>query len=91
MPLCFRAAIVISEDDLPRVIDILDQVSPSRVISMQRQIEFFYKSYFGSMRDITLTTLQIINDRVFPFASMKYDDWNEPPFGVNICIIINDS
>ena len=37
------------------------------------------------MQKITLTTLQIINDRVFPYAARKYEEWNDPPnkvFGI---------
>jgi glucuronyl/N-acetylglucosaminyl transferase EXT2 len=30
------------------------------------------------MHAITLTTLQIINDRVFPYTARRYEEWNEP-------------
>jgi len=73
---------VINEDDISRVIDILSQVSSARVAMMRRQIDFYWQTYFNSMSAITLTTLQIINDRVFPYASMKYEDWNEPASSV---------
>lgn len=29
------------------------------------------------MREITLATLQVINDRVFPYDVKSYEDWNE--------------
>lgn len=75
-----RAAIVIDEDDLLEVMPILRNISSKRVELMRRQVEFFWSSYFNSIDSITLTTLQIINDRVFPYAAKKYEDWNELPY-----------
>ena len=87
--LCCRAAIVIDEDDLPRVIDILSQVPTTRIAAMRQQIEFYWQTYFRSMSTITLTTLQILNDRVFPYASMKYEEWNEPPATVRLSTVLS--
>jgi len=28
-------------------------------------------------------TLQIINDRVYPYTALKYEDWNDPPTSVS--------
>ncbi|XP_070534965.1 exostosin-2-like [Ptychodera flava] len=73
-----RAAIVLNEEDLDEVPSILRNISPARVSSMRKQVNFFWNSYFKSITDITLTTLQIINDRVFPYAATPYDEWNVP-------------
>lgn len=31
------------------------------------------------MKAIGLTTLQIINDRIYPYAARTYEQWNNPP------------
>ena len=81
---CFyRAALLVDEDDLSSVVDILRSVSVSRITSLRHQVEFFWRSYFSSLRSITITTLQIINDRVFPYTALKYEDWNDPPTSVS--------
>uniref|UniRef100_H2ZE25 Exostosin-2 n=1 Tax=Ciona savignyi TaxID=51511 RepID=H2ZE25_CIOSA len=46
---------------------------------MRKQVQFFYDSYFKSVPLITMTTLQIINDRVFPQVTKSYEMWNQPP------------
>ncbi|XP_048448880.1 exostosin-2 [Rhincodon typus] len=30
------------------------------------------------MKAIALATLQIINDRIYPYAAKSYEDWNDP-------------
>jgi len=67
----------VREDDLGEVITVLKQISPQRVLEMRQQVEFLFNAYFRTIKDITLTTLQIINDRVFPYAGRKYEEWND--------------
>ncbi|CAI9717518.1 exostosinexostosin-2-like [Octopus vulgaris] len=74
-----RAAVVIREDELGQVLNIVKAFSMERIYEMRRQVQFYWDRYFKSLKDITLTTLQIINDRVFPYAARPYEDWNEPP------------
>lgn len=74
-----RASIVVDEDEISNLMNILKDVSPKQIHLMRQQVEFFWNSYFSSMQAITLATLQIINDRVFPYAAQKYEDWNEIP------------
>ena len=66
-----------SEDRLMELPAILSNISPERIQTMLRQGHFYWEKYFKSMRDITLTTLQIINDRVFPYNGKSYEYWNE--------------
>lgn len=35
------------------------------------------------MKSIGLTTLQIINDRIYPYAAHTYEQWNNPPVVVS--------
>jgi glucuronyl/N-acetylglucosaminyl transferase EXT2 len=79
----YRAAVTVREDDLGDVIKILQSFSQDRIFEMRQQVKFFFHKYFRTMKDITLTTLQIINDRVFPYAGRKYEEWNDFPRLVN--------
>lgn len=38
------------------------------------------------MKAIGLTTLQIINDRIYPYAARTYEQWNNPPVVVCNCV-----
>ncbi|CAL1539459.1 unnamed protein product [Lymnaea stagnalis] len=72
-----RAAVHLNEEHLSNVLDVLKNFSLERIHDMRRQVHFFWQSYFKSLTDITLATLQIVNDRVFPFNARTYDQWNE--------------
>lgn len=74
-----RAAIFVPEDDLGSVVDILNSLSDDYVGELQAQVEWFYQQYFSSLKTITLTTLDILNGRVFPQHARSYEDWNMPP------------
>uniref|UniRef100_A0AAA9RWA9 Exostosin-2 n=1 Tax=Bos taurus TaxID=9913 RepID=A0AAA9RWA9_BOVIN len=43
------------------------------------QARWFWEAYFQSIKAIALATLQIINDRIYPYAAISYEDWNDPP------------
>lgn len=43
------------------------------------QARWFWEAYFRSMKAIALATLQIINDRIYPYAAISYEEWNDPP------------
>ena len=81
--LLFRAAIILEEDKLGSVAEVPRAIPRERLLSMRRQVRHFYTNHFSSMQVITLTTLQIINDRVFPYMARKYEDWNELPHPVS--------
>lgn len=71
-----RAALFVLEDDLTAVIDIAKSVSSSRIREMSEQCVWLYNKYFSSMEAITNTTLDILNQRVFPENAQFYEDWN---------------
>ncbi|PSN40914.1 Exostosin-2 [Blattella germanica] len=73
-----RAAVFISEDDLGSLMEILTSVSDDRIVELQRQGQWLYEQYLSSLKAITLTTLDILNDRVFPQNARTYQDWNLP-------------
>ncbi|CAH1373650.1 hypothetical protein MTP99_015021 [Tenebrio molitor] len=74
-----RAAVFIMENYLHTLMDVLGKISPKRVRQMRETVRFLYNSYFSSVDKITITTLDIIQDRVYPHWSRIYDDWNLRP------------
>ncbi|XP_065224418.1 exostosin-2 [Planococcus citri] len=71
-----RAALFILEDDLNSVIDLTKSISQNRIEEMSAQCVWLYSKYFSSMEAITNTTLDILNQRVFPQNALFYEDWN---------------
>ncbi|KAK8379154.1 hypothetical protein O3P69_019178 [Scylla paramamosain] len=75
-----EASVQVYEEDLPEVMNILRRdVSVERQGEMQRQVLWLYEQYFATMKDITLTTLKILNDRVFPAHAQPLSLWNTRP------------
>ncbi|KAK6641325.1 hypothetical protein RUM44_013034 [Polyplax serrata] len=73
-----RAAVVILESDLSVVIEKLTRISDLKKKELQQQGMWLYLKYFMSIEKITLTTLDIINQRVYPQNALHYEDWNMP-------------
>lgn len=74
-----RAVLQIYEDDLDQMMELLRSVSFDRISEMRKTGSWIYTKYFSSMENVALTTLRIINDRVFPHQGRSYSDWNEEP------------
>lgn len=72
------AVLQLYEDDLSKIMDLLQCVSSDRISEMRRKGNWIYTRYFSSMERIALTTLRIVNDRVFPHIGRSYSDWNDP-------------
>uniref|UniRef100_A0AAY5KLH6 Exostosin glycosyltransferase 2 n=1 Tax=Esox lucius TaxID=8010 RepID=A0AAY5KLH6_ESOLU len=74
-----RASVVIPEEKLPEMYTILKSIPHRQVEEMQRQTRWFWDAYFSSMKAIGMTALEIINDRIYPYAARTYEQWNNPP------------
>lgn len=74
-----RAAIFIMEENLADLMEVLKSVSDEHVVEMQNQIRWLYEQYFSSMEKIAMTTLDIIQDRVYPQWAKMYEGWNIAP------------
>nr|CAG4646058.1 EOG090X01LY [Macrothrix elegans] len=72
-----RASIQLYEDDLGKMMDVLSSVSSYRIRELRTSGEWIYFHYFSSVENIALTTLRIINDRVFPHRGRTFSDWND--------------
>lgn len=76
---------MVREDRIPDLPDILHAVEMEHIYEMRQQVRFLWQRYFSSIANVTLTTLQIINDRVFPYKAKDYDWWNEETPRVRTC------
>nr|XP_044605574.1 exostosin-2 isoform X4 [Equus asinus] len=47
--------------------------------NLEVKARWFWEAYFQSIKAIALATLQIINDRIYPYAASSYEEWNDPP------------
>ncbi|XP_017768958.1 PREDICTED: exostosin-2 [Nicrophorus vespilloides] len=74
-----RAAIFILEDHIDNTMTVLRKITPQHVREMQKHVRFLYNTYFSSFKQIVETSLDIIQDRVFPQWGRVYDDWNVSP------------
>lgn len=74
-----RASVVIPEEKMSDVYSILQNIPQRQIEEMQRQARWFWEAYFRSIKAIALATLQIINDRIYPYAAISYEEWNDPP------------
>lgn len=77
-------AILLYETQLDELMEVLHLISDARVTSMRKQVKFVYENYFSSIRKITEMTLRIVNDKVFPYAGKREDEWNTPTDKVGI-------
>lgn len=77
-----RASILIREDELLDVVGILKGIPEARVAEMRSQALLIWERYFSSMAKIAMTTLEVVNDRLFPHVAKSYEDWNDLPPGL---------
>lgn len=62
---------------------VLHSLCSLHTVWFSSQARWFWEAYFQSIKAIALATLQIINDRIYPYAAISYEDWNDPPSVVN--------
>lgn len=74
---------LLSEGDLSSILKVANAIPPMKQREMSAQGKWLYSTYFSSMESITLTTLNILNDRVYPQYARVYEDWNNPPHSVS--------
>uniref|UniRef100_A0A667H450 Exostosin-2 n=1 Tax=Lynx canadensis TaxID=61383 RepID=A0A667H450_LYNCA len=74
-----RASVVVPEEKMSEAYSILQSIPQRQIEEMQRQARWFWEAYFQSIKAIALATLQIINDRIYPYAALSYEEWNDPP------------
>ncbi|CAH8840467.1 unnamed protein product [Trichobilharzia szidati] len=78
-----KMAIRIPRIKFQKVPSILSTYSSREILLLRKQIMFAYERYFSSIEKIMITTLDILNDRVFPQYSRSYAEWNYPDYSAN--------
>ncbi|CAH1390204.1 unnamed protein product [Nezara viridula] len=74
-----RVSLLLSEGDLSSILKVASAIPTIKQKEMSAQGKWLYSTYFSSMESITLTALNILNDRVYPQYARVYEDWNNPP------------
>lgn len=72
------SAIQVREAELANLITILLAVSEGRRRELRSYGRFVYEKYFASLAKIALTTLEILNERVFAHRTKTYAENNLP-------------
>lgn len=73
-----RISLYVPEENIKNLLRIVHSVSKERRGELYWQLRWVYERYFASIEKITLTTLEIINEKVFPLTARMYEDWNMP-------------
>jgi glucuronyl/N-acetylglucosaminyl transferase EXT2 len=73
-----KLSIVVPEDNVKNLLKIVHSVSNERRGELYWHLRWAYDRYFANIEKITLTTLEIINEKLFPLAARMYEDWNMP-------------
>lgn len=72
------SAVQVREADLADLIAILRELSDNRKREMRQYGRLIYDKYFATLTKITLTTLEVINERVFAHQRRTYSENNLP-------------
>ncbi|KAJ6637227.1 Exostosin-2 [Pseudolycoriella hygida] len=72
------ASVSIREADLHSIATVLTSVSQQKIDELRIQSRWLYQKYFRDVKQIVLTMLDELNDRVFPHLSKNYMNWNIP-------------
>lgn len=73
-----RIALFVPENNIKNLVKIVHSVSKERRGELYWQLRWVYEQYFASVEKITLATLEIMNEKVFPLAARVYEEWNTP-------------
>ncbi|KAL0880397.1 hypothetical protein ABMA27_002833 [Loxostege sticticalis] len=73
-----KLSLFVPEDNVKNLLKIVHSVSNERKGELYWQLRWAYDRYFASIEKITLTTLEIINEKLFPLAARMYEEWNMP-------------
>ncbi|KAF4092072.1 hypothetical protein AMELA_G00016780 [Ameiurus melas] len=77
-----KAAIIGDERLLLQIPSITRSVDAERILALRQQTQFLWDSYFSSVDKIVLTTLEIIQDRIYTYTSRSMLMWNSLPGGL---------
>uniref|UniRef100_A0A672SX57 Exostosin glycosyltransferase 1 n=1 Tax=Sinocyclocheilus grahami TaxID=75366 RepID=A0A672SX57_SINGR len=76
------ASIIGDERLLLQIPSTVRSIHQDRILSLRQQTQFLWEAYFSSVEKIVLTTLEIIQDRVFQHNTHSTLMWNRLPGGL---------
>lgn len=77
-------SIRITEHAFHRLMNILNDISTDRITEMKEQGVSIWRRYFSSIKSITLSTLSLINERIFPQSVITRSKWNHLKIGSHL-------
>ncbi|XP_069776673.1 exostosin-1-like [Narcine bancroftii] len=77
-----QAVIVGDERLLLQIPSTVRSINQNKILALRQQTQFLWDAYFSSVERIVLTTLEIIQDRIFNHISRNGLIWNKPPGGL---------
>ena len=72
-----RFSIKVHEKQLDNLMNIIRSIDEVTLLEMRRQATLIWKRYFSSIDQITITTLFLLNERLFPHTSLSKEEWNQ--------------
>ncbi|KAK1171808.1 exostosin-1-like [Acipenser oxyrinchus oxyrinchus] len=79
-----KAAVIGDERLLLQIPSITRSVDYDKILALRQQTQFLWDAYFSSVEKIVLTTLEIIQDRIYSHISRNKLMWNSLPGGLYI-------
>ncbi|XP_072266811.1 exostosin-1 [Pyxicephalus adspersus] len=77
-----QAAVIGDERLLLQIPSTIRSIHQDRILALRQQTQFLWEAYFSSVEKIVLTTLEIIQDRIFKHISRNSLIWNKHPGGL---------
>ncbi|XP_048849589.1 exostosin-1b [Brienomyrus brachyistius] len=76
------AAVIGDERLLLQIPSTVRSIHQDKILALRQQTQFLWEAYFSSVEKIVLTTLEIVQDRVFQHWSRSTLMWNSHPGGL---------
>ncbi|KAK1172641.1 exostosin-1 [Acipenser oxyrinchus oxyrinchus] len=73
------AAVIGDERLLLQIPSTVRSIHQDKILALRQQTQFLWEAYFSSVEKIVLTTLEIIQDRIFKHISRNSLLWNSHP------------
>ncbi|KAH8275193.1 hypothetical protein KR026_001601 [Drosophila bipectinata] len=70
------ASVRIRESELHSVMQKLQAISNTKIVEMQKQVQWLFSKYFKDLKTVTLTALEILESRIFPLRARSSRKWN---------------
>uniref|UniRef100_A0A8C5KLD7 Exostosin-1 n=1 Tax=Jaculus jaculus TaxID=51337 RepID=A0A8C5KLD7_JACJA len=77
-----QAAVIGDNRLLLQIPSTIRFIHQDKILALRQQTQFLWEAYFSSVEKIVLTTLEIIQDRIFKHISRNSLIWNKHPGGL---------